>query len=57
MENTVSSPRLSCQGLAGRHQQIITFKCKLDGGERRKHGNKLDVSIGGVQLEKMSISY
>lgn len=56
-ENTVTPPRLSCQGLAGRHQQVITFKCKLDRGERWKHGNKLDISIGGVQLEKMSISY
>lgn len=25
--------------------------------KRYKHGNKLDISMGGVQLEKMSISY
>lgn len=49
-------PRLSCQGWEGT-KQIITFKCKLGRGKRWKHGNKLDISIGGVQLEKMSISY
>lgn len=50
------SPWAVLPGLGG-HQQIITFKCKLSGGKRWKYGNKLDISIGGVQLEKMSISY
>lgn len=54
-ENTVTAQAV-LPGLGG-HQQIITFKCKLDGGKRWKHENKLDISIGGVQLEKMSISY
>lgn len=41
----------------GGHNRPQPFKCKLDGGKRRKRGNELDLSIGGVQLEKMSISY
>lgn len=54
-ENTVA-PQAILLGLGG-HQQIITFKCRLGGGKRWNRGNKLDTSMGGVQLEKMSISY
>lgn len=54
-ENTVTAQAV-LPGLGG-HQQIITFKCKLDGGKRWKHENELDLAIGGVQLEKRSISY
>ena len=39
------------------HNRPQPFKCKLDGGKRWKRGNELDLSIGGVQLEKVSISY
>lgn len=55
-KKTLSFPQAILPGLGG-HQQIITFKCKLVEGKRWNHGNKLDISIGGVQLEKMSISY
>lgn len=44
-------PGCPARAWLGGHQ-IVTFKCKLDGGERWKRGNKLDISIGGVQLEK-----
>lgn len=47
----LSLPQANLPGLGG-HQQI-----KLGGEKRWNHGNKLDISIGGVQLEKMSISY
>lgn len=56
LQKTLSHPQAAPPRLGG-HQQIITFKCKLDRGKRWKHENKLDISIGGVQLEKMSISY
>lgn len=55
-KKTLLLPQAILPGLGG-HQQIIIFKCELNGGKRWTHGNTLDICIGGVQLEKMGISY
>lgn len=35
VRNTIAFPRQSCQALLEMHQQIITFKCRLDEEETR----------------------